>query len=611
MIVKNEEEFLERCLSSVKNLVNEMIIVDTGSTDSTIEIAKKFNAKVYDFQWKGDFAAARNFSITKASSDYILVLDADEYLDEHGYLLVNNINTGKDYYIVNIKNYVDDKVFNHQAIRVFKRNTGLLYKGKIHEHLNIDDFIGLTQETADIWIHHTGYQSNLYHKRNKHERNLKLLLEEVENNPSGYNYFNLGNQYKANGEFDKALSAYKQSFYLSKDRVYLSYLLNQMGKCLLHLSRFEDGIQLMSDSIAGFPNYTDLYFTLGGLYESRGYLNDSERCYVKCLELGEVKDIQTTEGVGSYLAHFNLSKVYEKKGDLSKALEQCVISLRENRNNVSTLLNLIKLLIKGNIPLGEMIKFIDNCYPIRNQQHLNNLIIALFITRSPLLSHYIDYYHLNVENIIEIIALQYGQREKEAFNKWKTVDNVSYELAEDIFAVSIKYNNAELLSLIEQYFTKKDFETIKNLIDQKEIDNLSNKLSDFIKKVIPKLGLLCESDKLQFLLNIISKNNSKEITDVINSLIEIGLKDTIIGFINIYLSNSNSVGYLDILTDLYTRNGSVNEALRTLNKLVEMKNEYRYYEKIYNITAKLQKNTLQEFVKKQIIENFPLAKWVK
>jgi glycosyltransferase involved in cell wall biosynthesis len=611
MIVKNEEEFLERCLSSVKNLVNEIIIVDTGSTDSTIDIAKKYNAKVYDFQWNSDFAAARNASITKASSDYILVLDADEYLDEHYYLLLDNINTGKDYYIVNIKNYVGDNIFNHQAIRVFRRNTGLLYKGKIHEHLNIDDFTGLTQETASIWIHHTGYQANLYHTRNKHERNLKLLQEEVENNPSGYNYFNLGNQYRANGEFDKALSAYKQSFYLSKDRVYLSYLLNQMGKCLLHLSRFEDGIQLMSDSIAGFPNYTDLYFTLGGLYESRGYLNDSERCYVKCLELGEVKDIQTTEGVGSYLAHFNLSKVYEKKGDLSKALEQCVISLRENRNNVSTLLNLIKLLIKGNIPLGEMIKFIDNCYPIRNQQHLNNLIIALFITRSPLLSHYIDYYHLNVENIIEIIALQYGQREKEAFNKWKTVDNVSYQVAEDIVAISIKNNNTDLLPLIEQYFTEKDSEDIKNLIHNREIDNLSNKLSDFIKKVLPKVGLLHETDKAKHLLNIISEQNLTEINDVMESLIEVGLQDLVIDFTNTYLNKSISVSYLEILTDLYIRAGLLNEALYNLKRLVDMKNEYKYYEKIYDIYSRLQNNTLQEFVKKQITEIFPLAKWVK
>ncbi len=78
MIVKDEEDYIEKCINSVKSIVDEIIIVDTGSNDKTKEIAKKFTDKVYGFKWNDDFSAARNFSISKATKDWILVLDADE-----------------------------------------------------------------------------------------------------------------------------------------------------------------------------------------------------------------------------------------------------------------------------------------------------------------------------------------------------------------------------------------------------------------------------------------------------------------------------------------------------------------------------------------------------
>ena len=81
MIVKDEQDVLKRCLESVKNIVDEIIIVDTGSTDNTIEIAKEYTHKIYHLKWENDFAKARNYSLSKATKDYILWLDADDYLD--------------------------------------------------------------------------------------------------------------------------------------------------------------------------------------------------------------------------------------------------------------------------------------------------------------------------------------------------------------------------------------------------------------------------------------------------------------------------------------------------------------------------------------------------
>lgn len=82
MIVKNEEKLLARCLDSVADIMDELIIVDTGSADRTKEIAARYTDKIYDFEWIGDFAAARNFAFSKATMEYIYSADADEALDE-------------------------------------------------------------------------------------------------------------------------------------------------------------------------------------------------------------------------------------------------------------------------------------------------------------------------------------------------------------------------------------------------------------------------------------------------------------------------------------------------------------------------------------------------
>jgi glycosyltransferase involved in cell wall biosynthesis len=611
MIVKNEEEFLGRCLESVKEVVDEIIIVDTGSTDSTVSIANKYNAKVYSFEWIGNFSAARNYSIKQATSDYILILDADEYLDSNVQLLLDQISSGKDFYILSIKNYLDYHIFNHQAIRVFKRNKGFTYKNKIHEHINIDDFVGLTQETIDFWIHHTGYTGKLYTDRNKHERNLELLLTEVQNNPSGYTYLNLGNQYKSHGEYEKALDAFKQAFYLSKDRVYLSFLLDQIGKCLLLLNRFEEGIAVISDSIEGFPGYTNLHFTLGELYVENGDLIDAESSFFKCLELGEVTDQQTLVGIGGYLSHFNLMKIYDRKGDLPKALEECYHSLSQNRTFTPTLMYLLKLLIKGNVPWDEQRKFIDNCFSITNQLDLNNLLICLFKIRSPLLLHYIDQYHAQVEPAIRTVALQYAKRDIEALNEWKSVDSVTKELTEDIFALSLKLNSFNLLPIMEGHFSQNEYLLLKEFMIKNEQIELSKNLQDVIEKVIPKCALLGDFETVKYLLNILTEKSSKEFPTLMRELFEYGFKDVVIEYISNYLNNGISDEYLEILGDLYTVHGPLSNALMLYTQLLELNPKYSIYEKTYLVYKRLGDRVGMEQVENEIKAKFPQVKWVK
>ena len=96
MIVKDEEKYLARCLQSAKTIVDEMIVVDTGSSDRTKELATIFGAKVFDFAWENDFSSARNYSLSKASGDWILVLDADEMISEKDQPFLCNLTAERE-----------------------------------------------------------------------------------------------------------------------------------------------------------------------------------------------------------------------------------------------------------------------------------------------------------------------------------------------------------------------------------------------------------------------------------------------------------------------------------------------------------------------------------
>ena len=158
MIVKNEEQVLARCLESVKDLMDEIIIVDTGSTDKTKEIAAKYTDKIYDFEWISDFSAARNFAFSKASCDYIYSADADEVLDEENYAKFKALKVGMlpEIEIVQMK-YGNQLQFNtiynfdeEYRPKLFKRLREFVWEAPIHETVRLEPVI----YDSDIVITH-------------------------------------------------------------------------------------------------------------------------------------------------------------------------------------------------------------------------------------------------------------------------------------------------------------------------------------------------------------------------------------------------------------------------------------------------------------------------
>ena len=194
-IVKNNADELKISIESLKHAADEIIVVDTGSTDKTVEVAESLGAKVFFREWDDDFSAPRNLAISKASGDWIIFLDSDEYFTDETKknirpiierleevkktgLLVHRLNTDKN---------SDNKIINSDySMRILKNQSGLHYIGKIHEQPEVGgkDLINVTIAPPNILtLYHTGYSGAL--SKSKAERNLKLLLEELAetNNP--------------------------------------------------------------------------------------------------------------------------------------------------------------------------------------------------------------------------------------------------------------------------------------------------------------------------------------------------------------------------------------------------------------------------------------------
>lgn len=191
MIVKNEEKHLENCLSALKNLTDhissELIIVDTGSTDRTKEIALKYTDKVYDFEWIDDFAAARNYGLKKAKGKWFMFLDADEYFDEDCSQMVKFFSYPELYEeskwkcgTVSMRNYNNTNKKHYSLffpLRLAKITSDLRFDGKIHEYL---DNIEYPVANFDTVVHHYGYVSDNATTKRKGLRNMPLLLKEFE-----------------------------------------------------------------------------------------------------------------------------------------------------------------------------------------------------------------------------------------------------------------------------------------------------------------------------------------------------------------------------------------------------------------------------------------------
>lgn len=323
MIVKNEEKTLNQCLKAAKDYIDEIIIVDTGSQDKTKEIALKYTNKVFDFEWCNDFAKARNFSISKASNDWILILDADEIIENIDLNTVKQF-CNEEYNIVGrlkrINVYEDNygtKKYIERVNRLFNRNY-FQYEGIIHEQVVCKQNTTYNTKNIDLCLNHIGYSKEVVNKTNKIERNIELLKIASEKNMNDpYIYYQLGKSYFMKKDFSEAHVYLERALNLT-DNFYYEYvqdLVESYGYTLINLTLFDKALNLYAYE-KYYGNSPDFLFLLGIIEMNNGNFQKSAETFLKCTDFNEGK----MEGITSFLPLYNIGVIFECLGFKDEAL---------------------------------------------------------------------------------------------------------------------------------------------------------------------------------------------------------------------------------------------------------------------------------------------------
>jgi tetratricopeptide (TPR) repeat protein len=364
MIVRDEQQMLPRCLAAVAGAVDEIVLVDTGSNDETIEIARSFGARVIEHEWSGSFAQARNVSFDAARGDWLIYLDADEVLVPEDAALLRALTgrTWREAFYLSETNYTGDlqdgTAVAHNALRVFRNRPEYRFEGRVHEQIaqRLPGYLPERIEATSIRVEHYGYLGVVRDERQKSSRNIELLrLQQAESAPSAFLHYNLGCEYAAAGDDAAALAELERSWELleAADRDahgFAPALASRLVKALRACGRPRDALERAEDALERFPGFTDLVLEQARALIALGERERAvDRCE-RCIEMGDApRPYTATVGAGSYLPRLHLAELRRAEGDLARAIEQLEHCVREHRYYVGSVLPYASVLLASGI----------------------------------------------------------------------------------------------------------------------------------------------------------------------------------------------------------------------------------------------------------------------
>lgn len=279
MIVRDEQERLEACLSSVQSAVDEIIIVDTGSTDRTKEIAARYTPHVHDFVWTDDFAAARNASLALATKPFILWLDADDVIDapqlERLMNLKEELHDGIDavmmpYHYAFSPDGRPSLIFERE--RIVRRAAGFRFSGVVHEAMQISGNV----IHADIAVRHTGKHGSLSNRRNLAIYNA-WIDRGMRMTPRDQYYY--ARELKSAGEYTRAAAAYDAFLAMQGWTVNRQDALIERGECLMQLGRYAQARQSCLSALEEGEPRAETMCALGACFLQEGQLRAAAAWY--------------------------------------------------------------------------------------------------------------------------------------------------------------------------------------------------------------------------------------------------------------------------------------------------------------------------------------------
>ena len=347
MIVKDEEEMLPRCLAAIAPAVDEIVIVDTGSTDRTVEIAESFGARVLHHEWDGDFAAARNVAFDAATGDWVMYLDADEVLVEADRDELRAL-TGRvwreAFYLVerNFTGEEDDGTsVVHNALRVFRNRPAYRFTGRLHEQIadKLPGFLPDRLESTRVRVEHYGYLRVVRDAKDKLERNISILRRQLEETaePTPFMRYNLGAELSAIGDWEGAHAEFVAAWSALRDDPQLpTYgfapaLASRMVRAQRITGRLGEAMATSGEALAVFPGFTDLVLEQGFVADLQGRPEVAIQRFLQCIEMGEPPARYTSvAGSGTYLPLQAMAMIHRQRGELDEAEALLTRVLREH-----------------------------------------------------------------------------------------------------------------------------------------------------------------------------------------------------------------------------------------------------------------------------------------
>lgn len=327
MIVRDEEASLERCLDSVRPYVREMVVVDTGSTDRTREIAREHGALVIDEEWNEDFALARNRGLDFARGKWILVLDADEVVrvpDEER-LRRELDDESVEGYLSRVVNVLGDGERDREiglGLRLFRNRKETRFRGALHEqvaHVIQENRPDARLILGVLEVDHFGYLPHLVRGRRKAERNFAIVRRMADESPEdGFVLFNLGTEYLRLQRWQEALDAFQRA---SSYVVEGAYWAQKLGKSRiiahLQLGQYDAALEAIDRQIALYPGYTDLIFLQGVALAGLTRRPEAIGAFHRAIAMGPAPvppNIAVEERLAGDKADYALGEIYRQIG---------------------------------------------------------------------------------------------------------------------------------------------------------------------------------------------------------------------------------------------------------------------------------------------------------
>lgn len=325
IIAKNEEKHIEECCKHLQPYGLEIVLVDTGSTDRTVELARKYTDKIYRFDWCDDFGTAKNYAIKKASHDWILSLDCDEYLEV---LDIDVLQKCMKQYphsagrILIRNRFTENGQTAYEQVRVsrFVNRCCYRFEGAVHEQLvPIEQAPMKYVYDAPITVLHVGYDGSEEEMNAKCRRNISLLEKELEmQDADPYIYYQLGQSYRKLHDYEKACHYFDLGLAMDVDPAldYVQTMVESYGYTLLDLKRNQDALNLLG-VYDEFSGRADFVFLMGLIYMNNGLFEEAIHEFRKATTMEEF----AVDGVNSYKAYYNIGVIYECTGYADEARE--------------------------------------------------------------------------------------------------------------------------------------------------------------------------------------------------------------------------------------------------------------------------------------------------